>query len=173
MVRPPLILFLLMLGSLCRAAPLGPGAAELDQGFFCALKTVSREPAQDTVSGSINLVAGAPAFIGPGPEVPARIGIGFGVMVRAAPGMAGPTTVQVEHPPMGPNAVTRQSWTTVLSGTQAQYLGYTFELPYELLPGRWTMSARANGRAIYEVSFNVVNPAQMPWITCGEQVPLS
>ncbi len=151
----------------------GPGAAELEYGFFCALETAATQEAPGTVSGIVNIVEGSPDFIGPGPEVPARIGIGFGVKVRARPGMSGSVTVHIEHPPMGPNAVTQQYWNTTLSGIDKQYLGYTFEKDYEVLPGRWTMSASANGRPIYSVSFVIVPANQMPWIDCGWQVPLS
>lgn len=170
-------LFSIALCCLAAAAVLargaGPGAAELEYGFFCALETAATQEAPGTVSGTVNIVEGSPDFIGPGPEVPARIGIGFGVKVRARAGLAGPVTVEIEHPPMGPNAVTRQYWHTTLSGTDKQYLGYTFDQAYEVLPGRWTMSASANGRQIYAVSFQVVPAAQMPWIDCGWQVPIS
>lgn len=155
------------------AAPFGPGAAELEVGYFCAMEPVATQSAEDTVSGTVNIVDGSPAFIGPGPDVPARLGIGFGVKVRANPNAAGPVTVHVEHPPMGPNRVTQQSWTTDLSGISTQYLGYTFEQEYEVLPGAWTMSASANGRPIYSVSFTVVDARQMPWVDCGWQVPMS
>ncbi len=173
MIRRASLLFVLLSGLTAQAALSATGAAELDQGFFCAMETVATESAQDTVSGTVNLVDSVPVFIGPGPTVPARLGVGFGVMVQVPPQMAGVASVQIDHPPMGPKAVTRQTWSTLVSGVKADYLGYTFEYPYELLRGRWTMSARVNGQVLYSVSFTVVDPAQMPWVTCGEQIPLS
>jgi len=173
MIARVLTLLLLLAGQSAHAATKGSAAAELSHGYFCALETVATEAAKGTVSGTINLVERSPDFIGPGPEVPARLGIGFGVKVRMAPGLTGRATVRVQHPPMGPQAVTRQHWQTTLTDERAQYLGYTFEQSYELLPGPWSLSASANGRPIYSVSFTVVDPRQMPWVNCGAQIPLS
>ncbi len=173
MIRRLSTCLLLLLGATAHAAPFGPGAAELEHGYFCAMETVATQSASGTVSGTVNIVEGAPEFIGPGPEIPGRLGIGFGVKVRPQQRLAGPVTVEVVHPPMGSGAVTRQYWDTVLDGTGTQYLGYTFEQRYEVLPGQWTMSASSNGRPIYSVSFTVVDPRQMPWVECGMQIPLS
>ncbi len=173
MIRLCLAMVLMLPAAYCSAATQQSGTVVFDHGFFCALEPVSRDLAEDTVSGDVALVDHSPVFIGPGPDVPARIGIGMGVNVQMQPGSGGPATVEVQHPPMGPNAVTRQTWQSTLSETDALYLGYSFDYPYELLTGRWTLSASANGRTVYAVTFNVVPASQMPWIACGEQVPLS
>ena len=120
----------------------------------------------------MSFVAGRPVFLRTGSLVPAQLGIGFGVHVRVQPQFSGPVSVSVEHPPMGPNGVTSQGWTTELSAEELQYLGYTFDVDYEMVQGGWTMSATANGRLIYEVSFNVVDAAVLPAVECGN-TPIS
>ncbi|MCP3972010.1 MAG: DUF3859 domain-containing protein [Rhodobacteraceae bacterium] len=158
---------------LAQAAPQRQGAAELLYGYFCALEPVSSEQAAGTVSGVVLLVDSLPSFISQGPVVPAQIGVGFGVHVRVLPEYEGQVTVQVEHPPMGPNGVTRENWNTRLSSDDLTYSGFSFEEDYELLPGTWTMSAHASGRPIYSVSFEVVIPAVLPPVDCSRYVPLS
>lgn len=163
-------LAMLLAASLDSSAPQSPGAAEFAYGYFCAPEPVASQEAQDTVSGDVSLVAALPRFIGTGPQVPAQIGIGFGVKIRVQPGFSGPVTVVSEHPPMGPNGVNRQSWQTVFSDTETHYAGYSFEHAYEVLQGTWTLSAQSNGRQIYRVSFDVVAPEKLPRISCDQSV---
>jgi len=162
------LLALSLLATFNRNAPESPGAIEFEYGYFCALKPVATQKAQDTVSGDVSLVAALPQFIATGAIVPAQIGIGFGVKIRVQPGFTGLVTAVSEHPPMGPNGVTRQSWQTAFSDTEIQYAGYSFEHAYEVLPGTWTLSAQSNGRQIYRVSFDVVAPERLPLVSCGQ-----
>jgi hypothetical protein len=173
MIRLCAPLIVMLFAAVCAAATQQSGTVYFEQGYFCALEPVRRDLAENTVSGDVAIVEGSPNFIGPGPDVPARIGIGMGVNVQMQPGAGGPATVEVRHPPMGLNGVTHQTWQTDLSETNPHYLGYSFDYPYELVPGLWTLSASANGRTVYMVTFNVVPAAQMPWITCGQNIPLS
>lgn len=164
---------LLILPTMALAAAQSPGTARFEHGFFCALEPIAVEEANDTVSGTVTIVADEPIFLAPGPQVPAQLGIGFGVIVQPLPQYAGPVTISVQHPPMGPNGVTRQSWQAELFSDDTTYLGFTFEDRYEVVRGEWTLSAQSNGRPIYSVRFQVTDPARLRPVTCGEQVPLS
>ena len=157
---------------LALAAPSTPGVAEFDYGYFCALEPVDEGVAEGTISGTVAYVEGPPPFISRGSLVPARIGVGFGVHVRVLPEYEGMVTVHVEHPPMGPDGVTRQVWVTDLSADEQEYLGYSFDHSYELVTGPWRMTATANGRVIYDASFEVLDPALMPPVVCT-MVPMS
>lgn len=165
--------FLLILPTIAFGAAQSPGAARFDYGFFCALEPIAIEEASDTVSGTVTIVADEPVFLAPGPRVPAQLGIGFGVIIQPLPQYAGPVTITVQHPPLGPNGVTRQSWQANLFAEESTYLGFTFEQQYEVVRGPWTLSAQSHGRPIYSVSFDVMDPARMRPVTCGHQVPLS
>jgi hypothetical protein len=153
------------------AAPRTPGAADFRHGYFCAIEPVGKEAAEGTISGEVLLVEGLPPFIAPGPLVPAQIGVGFGVHVRVNPQMAGPVTIHVEHPPI--TGISHESWTTFFTGDDMQYVGFAFEHDYELVQGRWSMWAEAAGREIYAVDFQVVDPALLPTVICGQHTPLS
>lgn len=149
-----------------------PGARFFDYGPFCAIETVDHQVAEDTISGVLNLVETTPTLYSHGPLVPAQIGIGFGVLIDVAPDFAGPATVVTTHPPMGPNGVTRQTWTTDYVTGDTSYNGFTFEYDYELVKGPWSISASNNGRLIYEAYFTVVDPMTLPPPPCGT-APLS
>ncbi len=155
------------------AAPALPGVVKIEYGYFCALEAVGEREAQDTVSGVVRQVEGAPQFIEHGSLVPAVIGIGFGVYVQVEPQYEGLVIAITENPPMGPNGQTRQSFTTTLSSIEQSYVGFAFEHGYELVTGPWRMSAELNGRLIYSVDFQVVSGELMPSVSCGFQVPLS
>ncbi len=154
------------------AAPRTPGAAEFEYGYFCAMEPVDEGVAEGTISGTVSFVEGPPPFLNLGSLVPGQLGVGFGVHVRVRPEYEGMVTVLVEHPPMGPEGVTRQVWVTDLSSAEQEYLGYSFDEPYEVVKGQWIMSATANGRVIYEASFEVLDPVLMPPVTCG-MAPMS
>ena len=143
------------------------GAARLEYGYFCAAETVRQVEAEDTISGVVNMVAHAPPFLAKSTIVPARIGIGFGVHMDVLPEHAGTAIVETIHPPMGPNGVTRETWVTTYTVDQTAYNGFTFEYDYEVLPGDWTISASSNGRVLYSVDFQVVDPGLMPSVPCG------
>lgn len=166
-------LVFLLLPTLVAAEPSTPGAAYFAYGHFCSLDPVAEERSADTISGTVQLVEGLPEFAAEGPNVPAQIGVGFGVHVQTLPQYAGPVLIVTEHPPMGPEGVTRQSWVTSFSADAPTYVGYSFEYEYELLPGLWTLSAQANGREIYSVTFNVFRPAQSQGLSCRAFIPLS
>ena len=164
---------MLALAAPVHAAPDTPGAASFDYGYFCALEPIGEEETGDTVSGSVHFVEGLPIFAAHGPLVPAQLGIGFGVHVLVHTQYAGPALIVIEHPPMGPSNVTRQSWPTEFDAKKTSYVGYSFEYEYELLPGTWTMSAQANGRTIYRASFDVIRPPKSQGNPCDPNVPLS
>jgi len=172
-MRRALAFCLLWLTAAANAAPQTPGVAAFDYGYFCALDPVEEQASPDTVSGTVQLVADLPTFIARDLNVPAQVGVGFGVHVQTLPQFAGQVTVTSEHPPMGPNGVTRQSWVTDLSATEQNYVGYSFEYDYELLPGLWTLSAQANGRMLYSITFNILPPTQSPGVPCRQNIPLS
>jgi hypothetical protein len=171
-MRPVLLSLIALLPAALAAAisaaePRTPGAVELDYGYFCAHEPVEEGVAEGTISGTVNFIEGLPVFQVRDTRVPGGLGISFGIHVLVQPRFAGAARVHVDHPPMGPDGITRQSWTTELSALEHEYLGYTFDYPYEVLPGRWTLSAEAAGQEIYAITFEVMDPARLPPLACG------
>ncbi|MEM1387833.1 MAG: DUF3859 domain-containing protein [Pseudomonadota bacterium] len=165
-------LLTLLFGAVSAIAASSPGAASLNYGYFCAVEPIDEAFAEGTISGTVSFVADVPSFISEGSLVPAQLGIGFGVHVRALPEFAGPVTVYIEHPPMGPNGVTKQVWETSIGADEPEYLGYTFDMAYELVTGSWSLSAEAENGTVYSVDFEVLDAGLMPPTPCGA-TPLS
>ncbi len=155
------------------ASLAAPGAAAATYGYFCARNPVAEIPAEDTISGTVSLIEGPPRLIRQGPLVPAQIGVGFGVIFDLSPGAAGPVTVEVTHPPMGPQGVTRETWVSSATGVDGNYVGFTFDLPYEVREGRWSFRGTANGRMVFEASFDVVSPGPALPVFCPTEPVIS
>ncbi len=179
MTRPARLLSALLLLCASLAAPpalaeepVSPGAVDFDYGYFCAREPAEIGVAEGTIAGVVNLVDGIPAFIARGTVVPAQVGVGFGVHILVDPAHAGLVDLTIEHPPMGPDKVTRQTWTTELRADDPDYLGYSFDEPYELVPGEWIFTAEAAGRLVYRAGFTVMRADLLPAVSCGP-VPLS
>lgn len=140
------------------ANPTAPGVAEIEVGYMCHMPSGEEVIAEDTISGTISNVVGSPQFLRLGTTIPAEIGIEFGILARVLPEFEGPVIFQVQHPPQGATGVTRESWSSSLSASEMSFAGFSFEKPYEVTPGEWTLSAMSNGRLIYSVTFDVVAP---------------
>lgn len=71
-------------------------------------------------------------------------------------------TYTIEHPPMAPTGQTRQVWSNVVTAGQRGAIFYQFDVPEELLPGTWTVTATEGERILFQVPFSVVDAATMP-----------
>ncbi|MDJ0826570.1 MAG: DUF3859 domain-containing protein [Rhodobacter sp.] len=149
------------------AGVTAPGASGYAYGYFCALEPVGELEAEGTISGTVSLIDGPPNFIRQGSLVPAQIGVGFGILFDVLPRYMGPVRVEVTHPPLGPNDVTTEVWISDLDEIRDNYIGFSFDLPYELREGRWGFRGTANGRLVFEAFFNVVDPGILPPVDCG------
>ncbi len=144
--------------------------ASLWAGVVCGPPVVGSAPAPDTIAGSTHLVDETPPFIAEITQVPAVIGIGFGVKAQALDPMGlNDVTVTVTHPPMGDAGVTRQSYTSWISGTEPSITFYQFDDDYERVTGTWTFTGVRDGVALFSVAFEVVPPQALPGLAeaCG------
>lgn len=145
-------------GAPALANPVTDGVAEIEFGYMCQVASDEEMVAEDTISGTVSIVTGSPEFQSHGTTVPAEIGIEFGVRAQALPEFEGPATVHVEHPPHGAAGITHEGWQTFMAADEMGYASFAFELPYEVTPGKWTISAISNGQVIYSVTFDVISP---------------
>ncbi len=161
------------------AAPgdqMSPMVQSMKAGIICAPLVVGTNPAPDTVAGVTNVIEGEPQFISNGRQVPAVLGIGFGVKAQAAGGTdLYDVTVNVTHPAMGDAGVTRQTYPTAISGSDLSLMLYQFDFDYELVRGPWTIEAVQHGNVILHVEFEVVAPQMVPQLAavCGFENLLS
>ena len=151
------------------ANPVTNGVVSFEYGFLCMIEPEGEIPAEDTLTGTINIISQVPRFAQRGTTVPAMKGVEFGVLVQVVPEFDGPAVFYTEHPPQGDNGVTRESWTGTLSAEEATYIGFGFEYDFELTPGPWTLSAVQGEVLIYEITFDVVPASAMAAanLNCG------
>ncbi|MDO6584488.1 DUF3859 domain-containing protein [Salipiger sp. 1_MG-2023] len=148
------------------AAPAGSYANDpvvlIDYGVICQVTSNGSRPAPETLMGEINLIDQTRDMDLTTRVVPAKAGISFGVKFAGAPGAGGqPVTVVVEHPPMGEAGITRESWAAELTEGSSLNL-FTFEFPYEMVPGDWSMLLEADGTRLMEQHFEVVSELAAP-----------
>lgn len=143
---------------------VGPGLAELVYGVYCAQDPIREDPAPETASGVINIVPTPPDFAFRQKLVPAEIGVGFGVLATAPPGVLhDAVTVTVTHPPYPDTGVTVERWITDIDALSPSLMGFSFDQPNELVLGEWTFSAvTATGEELFYIAFEVVEPGLMP-----------
>ncbi|MEX3016948.1 DUF3859 domain-containing protein [Gymnodinialimonas hymeniacidonis] len=143
---------------------------ELIYGIYCAQEPERRDPAPDTASGHLNIVPIIPDFQFRQKLVPAEIGIGFGVLATATPGMLhDPVTVTVTHPPYPDSGIEVERWITDVDDLGPSLMGFSFDTANELLLGEWTFSAHTlDGEELFHIAFEVVQPELMPQVvsTC-------
>lgn len=140
----------------------------IDHGVICHITRDGSRPAPDTVMGEINLIDQTRDMDVTTRVVPAKIGISFGIKFAVQP-VAGDRDVRVivTHPPMGPDGVTRESWITALSAGHGSLNLFTFEFPYELVTGDWTMAIEHEGVLLMEQQFQVVPELAAPGVVAA------
>ena len=149
--------------------------SHFEAGILCAQEVIGTSPAPDTVAGITNIIENDPPFVSNGRQVPAVLGVGFGVKAQSA-GIDYPeVTMVLTHPPMGPEGMTRQSYTTSIGTADTSISFYQLEYDYELVIGHWTFTAMAAGKVLYSAGFDVVDPRQVPELggLCGYEHLLS
>ena len=154
---------------------IGPLMSSFKAGIFCAPTVVSTEPAPDTVAGVTNVIEDVPPLVSSGRNVPAVLGMGFGILSGSKQGMLLDVLVVVTHPPMGDAGVTQQSYYTQITNTGESMTLYQFDYAYELVQGPWTITATQGDDLLFRAGFTVVSPQQVPELAgvCGYEGLLS
>lgn len=154
---------------------LSPLLSSFKAGVFCAPKVISTTPAPDTVAGVTNIIEDVPPFVSAGRNVPAVLGMGFGVLAGSKQLLLLDVLVVVTHPPMGEAGVTRQSYYTDITNIGQSMTLYQFDYDYELVEGPWTITATQGDEILFRAGFTVVPPAIVPELAgvCGYEDLLS
>jgi hypothetical protein len=138
-------------------------------GVICDVELQGNRPAPETYSGTLNLIAQDRAIDVETVQVPAELGLSFGIRAALTPGASVPdVTVIVTHPPMGQNAVTVERWSAAMNFGEASLNLFTFESDYELLEGMWLFQLEREGKVLLQQPFEVTAPGTVPVVqdTC-------
>ena len=82
----------------------------------------------------------------------------FGVLLRYRPRSEAEVTIRVDHPPLGPNWKSRESWKGVWSSDEVLFHSYTLDLGDGDPKGLWTITGTREGRHLFQVEFDVTYP---------------
>ncbi|MGR3496558.1 DUF3859 domain-containing protein [Citreimonas sp.] len=125
-----------------------------EYGVICAIDTEGQRLAPDTESGVVNVIPQGRAFDVVTDVVPAEPGISFGIRTSGMTPALLAARIEVTHPPMGRNGVTRQIWDYVPANPSLNL--FTFEYPYEAVEGSWTFRVLgADGTVLAAQRFTV------------------
>jgi hypothetical protein len=137
-----------------------PGVSIQAYGIYCRPGTTTREAAPDTSLGYINLIQGLPVIAFRQQEVPARLGIHFGLIVTIDRDIA-----DVRAETWKPGATRPEVWFTDHLADTPRARGFVFEFPEELVTGFWRMEAYDGDTLLYSVEWEVLPGTDLPGVT--------
>lgn len=146
-----------------------------DWGIICVAEAGERVAAPGTIAGFIEIYAGDPVIGLRTLRLPALPELAFGVLLTGDADGAAVVEVTVTHPPMQPLGRTEQSWTTSIPAGATTASFFRFDTAEERVPGQWRFTAREGGQVIYDIAFEVLDPALMSGFAdpCPGPAPLS
>ncbi len=158
-----LLLTALLLGQAALAEPaawLDPAAVQsLTAGIFCKAGPGVPSDEPGTIPGTFKRID-QPSLIAPTQRIPDADGLLFGVDERLAPRLRDRLVLTVDHPPFGPQAVTRESWTSVVHPKGTTFHGYALGGLGGDPKGHWVISGQRRGKLVFRVEFEVVRATQ-------------
>jgi hypothetical protein len=137
-----------------------PGITIDGFGIYCRPGTTTTEPAPETTLGYIHQFSGLPEIAFHQLEVPARMGVHFGVIVTADRDIAG-----VRAETWKPGATRPEVWYSDHYADTPRARGFVFEFPEELVTGIWRMDAFDGDTLLYRVEWEVVPGTSLPGVT--------
>lgn len=142
------------------AAPIAsPNLQITNYGIYCSPETKERREAPETSLGYIEVFSGTPGIRYQQQQVPARLGVSFGVVITSAVDVP---SVRIET--WKPGKETPEIWYTDYMAGGSSMRGFTFDFKEELLLGVWRMEAWDGDSLLYSVEFEVVTPSSLPGI---------
>lgn len=150
-------------GAFCLTAPaqaetfIAPPVVALEYGVVCDYNPQGTDvPAPDTNAGRVR--SGGPAIVFDlhTDQVPARLGIAFGIHVTFADDAGDHVVTMVtRHPSFGPGYMTEESWPSTMSSGESSARYFYFEFDYELAAGPWSMEILLDGGVVARQDFTV------------------
>ncbi len=123
-------------------------------------------PGQNTLADIVERPL--PALLAAGPEIVARPCAVFGLEYRLAGAWPPVLRVQVDHPPITAPDGRRaeQESYSVPTGPDVRFVGFAFDEPWEMAPGRWRIALFEGGRELAEETFVVTVPPGVAGRSC-------
>lgn len=157
-----LALGVLALPTLAELAPLasGPGIVIEKVGIYCKVDAEGRVDAPETELGYIQTMIAVPEFAFEQREVPARLGISFGILVTSDHDIP-QARMEVTRPGLSKPDI----WYSDFSAGGSEVRGFSFDFENELAPGVWLFAAYEGDQQLYSVEFEIVPGSELPGIS--------
>lgn len=137
-----------------------PGIVVEKVGIYCKVETDGRVAAPETELGYIQTIVATPEFAFEQREVPARLGISFGVLVTSDREI-----LQARMEVARPDLAKSEIWYSDFAADTAEIRGFSFDFANELVPGIWRFSAYDGTQLLYSVEFEVLPGSELPGIS--------
>ena len=140
------------------APPASAGAHILDYGLY-SVQSYGCDNAIIANCQEANIVHLATVT-----DVPGALGVTFGFHYMRDAASSGDMQLVSVFPPAGlhnpafPHAIPSYSHSVACTIGYACHWGYTFDFPWEIVPGIWTMQVWENGTPLFQKKFNVILP---------------
>ncbi|MAM61795.1 DUF3859 domain-containing protein [Maritimibacter sp. UBA3975] len=131
----------------------------IEAGIFCPREASGREEAPGTERGYIDLIDGELYADFHTNVVPGEIGLGFGIRFQLQEGL-GARNVEIvtTHPPFGSPPVTVERYATTAYDDSPNASLFTFDYPYEVALGEWTIAVELDGEVVLSQTFTIIPP---------------
>lgn len=155
----PLLAALIALPLWAKPAPplTDPQVTIVDFGIYCRPGIVGQEAAPDTELGYINLFSENPVIRYHQQQVPAALGVSFGVILRSEIDVPSARMQSFK-----PGQTEPDIWYADLWAGDETSRGFTFEFEEELVIGTWVQEAWDGDRLLYRIEFEVLPPSALP-----------
>lgn len=137
-----------------------PGIKVESLGVYCNVESSGREDAPETDLGYIDLLTGIPEFAFEQREIPARLGISFGLVATSDRDIS-----QARIETTRPGAAKPDIWYSDFIAGEPALRGFSFDFARELTPGIWRMDAFDGARLLYSVEFEVLPGTELPGVS--------
>ncbi len=171
---------ILALVSLPAIAQPAPELHITGSGEFVATRDVGpRDPAAASQGSDTVVMVEDPRIVRRTKQIEAQLCRRFGFMFTLEnPGPDGTAelTVTSVHPPIlhpGGRISTGVTYQMSASGDRSGLVGFSFDEPWELVPGTWTFSVHLDGRLLAEQRYDVVaspDPSPVTRVDCSAAV---
>jgi hypothetical protein len=141
------------------------GAEIVEYGVFQKIASEGLLDAPKSLTGEINGVVEA-KLLKQTPTITATVGTSFGIRVKIT-GESQDEIITCSFrwirpkltDPSSGKTTDRDEWQSQTRIGHARYAGYTFDEPWELVPGKWTLQVIYDSKVVAEKIFEVVLPA--------------
>lgn len=134
--------------------------SDIQAGVFCYRSPDYVTKDRVTIDGKVDRFDEAPDIVKQTQVIPAIDGLLFGVSGRGSSSSGVVVTLEIEHPPLGDQGITRETWEAWYPNDRVTMNGYTLGLDRGNPVGKWILTAKQKKKVVFQVEFDVVEASK-------------